>query len=116
MSTFREIDLLAPLEIWEVLLDDRAIKFHTSLVLKPVPLPPEESDGKTYLSIDVPELNISAHADNREDLLEFVHSDIRFAWRRCVEPESDESLSSAAQKRAAIIRDNYLAIAEIVTG
>jgi len=37
-------DLLAPVEIWEVLLDESTIKFHQPLVLTPTWLPddPEE--------------------------------------------------------------------------
>ena len=116
MSLTEKLDVLAPFEIWEVLLDDSAIKFHEPLVLEPVPLPddpeePCEPGENNYLQIECPELNISTAADNRDDLLEFVHSDIRFAWRRIV--RADEK---CLDPKSRTIKKRYLALAEEVTG
>ena len=112
MSITEQLDVLAPFEIWEVLLDDSTIKFHEPLVLEPVPLPddPEEPckpGENNYLLVECPELNISTAADNRDDLLEFVHSDIRFAWRRIV--RADEK---RLDPKSRIIKKCYLALAE----
>jgi hypothetical protein len=102
---------LAPFEIWEVMLDNSTIKFFKPLVVKPEILPPEDPGDKNYLTVDVPELNISVHADNREDLWEFVLSDIRFVWQHIVLCQ-DSTLSQAAIQ----IKKNCLAIAEVVDG
>ncbi len=102
---------LAPFEIWEGMLDNSTIKFHKPLVLTPRILPPEEPGDKIYWVVEVPELNISVHADNMDDLWEFVRSDIRFIWRHIVlAPPS--TLSRAATK----IKTNWLEIAEVLNG
>ena len=117
MSRIEEFTLLAPIEIWEVPLDDRtAIKFNEPLILKPTPVPedPEEPSepGETkYLLVEYPELNISTFADNRDDLLEFVKSDIRFAWRHIVQVSPAELDREMSQ-----IKSNYLCLAEEVYG
>ncbi len=108
-----ETDLLAPLEIWEVLLDNSSIKFHKPLVLVPqyIPHDPDEPSEKEYLEIVRPELNIDVYADNRDDLLEFVHSEIRFIWRHFV--QADESKLNRDTKA---IRQTYIGLAEVVDG
>ncbi|MGL6227379.1 MAG: hypothetical protein ACRC10_12235 [Thermoguttaceae bacterium] len=106
----QEIDVLAPFEIWEVPLDRATIKFHRPLVLEVMLLPddPEEPDPNEYYSVQCPELNISTWADNREDLFDFILSDIRFAWKQIVRaPESPD-------RKTRQIKNNYLAIAEEV--
>jgi len=115
MRTLEKLDLLAPFEIWEVMLDDSTIKFYEPLILKPVPLPddpeePSQPGENNYLLVECPELNISTAADNRDDLLEFVHSDIRFAWRRIVRTETKR-----LDQKARAIKNHYLALAEEVT-
>ncbi len=102
---------LAPFEILEVMLDNSTVRFFEPLVLTPKILPPEEPGDKTYWTVDMPELNISVHADNMDDLWEFVSSDIRFIWRHIVlAPPS--TLSRAATK----IKSNWLEIAEVLDG
>ena len=106
------LTLLDPFEIWEVMLENSTIKFYEPLTLKPVPLPddPEEPSppGKNnYMLVECPDLNISTFADNREDLLEFIHSDIRFAWKRIVHVDSARLDHQSLQ-----IKRNYLALAE----
>ena len=106
-----KIGVLAPIEIWEVMLDNRTIKFHQPLVIQPEILPPESEKDRIYFAVDIPDLNISVHADNREDLFEFVHSDIRFVWKRIVElPDAELDAQSLT------IKSNYHAIAEAVDG
>ena len=95
-------------EIWEVMLENSTIKFHEPLILQPVPLPddPEEPSppGKNnYMLVECPDLNISTFADTREDLLEFIHSDIRFAWKRIVQVDS-----ARLDRQSLQIKRNYL--------
>ena len=116
MSRTNETDLLAPFEIWEVLLDNSTIKFHKPLVVKVVPLPddpeePSKPGENNYLMAERPDLNISTFADNREDLLEFVHSDIRFAWRHIVNADPDTLDMESKQ-----IKANYLSLSEETDG
>jgi len=111
MSTISKLDVLAPFEIWEIPFGDRTIKFFEPLLLEPEILPPEGPTDRTYLVVDVPELNISVHADNREDLLDFIHSEIRFIWRHIVlVPDNAQDRESNRIKR------NFLAIAEVIDG
>jgi hypothetical protein len=94
------------------MLENSTIKFYKPLFLQPQPLPddPEESDPQEkndFLLVEYPDLNISTFADNREDLLEFVHSDIRFTWKHIVQVDSAKLDRSALQ-----IKHRYLALAE----
>jgi hypothetical protein len=104
---------LAPFEIWEVLLDNATIKFHQPLVLTPTLMPddPEEPDDEEYLQVICPELGVDVYAENRDDLLEFVYSDIRFVWNHYV-LKDDEQLCP----KTRVIKKNHLAIAELVDG
>ena len=105
--------LLAPLEIWEVSLDDATIKFHQPLVLTPTWMAddPDEPSNDEYLQIICPELNIDVWGKDRDDLLEAVMMDIRFVWNHIV-LEADEKLDAPSK----IIKRNHLAIAEAVDG
>jgi hypothetical protein len=112
MSFTKETTLLAPFEIWEVPLGERTIKFFEPLLLTPVPLPddpdePSKPGKNNYLLIEYPELNISTFADNRDDLLEFVYSDIRFTWKHIIQADS-----AKLDRESMQIKRNYLSIAE----
>ncbi len=111
MSTAKKTDLLAPLEIWEVLLDNATIKFRKPLVLKPKVLPPEEPGDQTYLTVEYPELGIFAFGVDREDLWNCVQSCIRVIWKEYV-CEEDCKLAPLAKS----FKEAYLAIAEAVDG
>lgn len=101
-------DILAPFEIWEILLDDSTIKFHQPLLLSPTYMPhDEEEPGETqYLEIVKPELNIDVYGEDRRELLSALRSEISFVWRHLVksnnqtDPETNE------------IRRRYLELAE----
>ncbi len=105
MSRTNETALLAPFEIWEVLLDDATIKFHKPLTLTPKWL----SDEETYLVVEVPELGLSAFGETREELWDCVQSCIRMAWKEYV-CEEDRNLLPLAKG----YKDAYLALAEAV--
>ncbi|MGL6225636.1 MAG: hypothetical protein ACRC10_03310 [Thermoguttaceae bacterium] len=99
-------EILAPIEIWEVLLDDCYIKFHQPLILQPYWLP-DEPDDNEYLAVTVPTLNISAFGSNRDELLSCVRGDIVSSWKRIVRiPDADLSM------RGRGIKSHYLQIAE----
>ncbi len=85
-----ETDLLAPFEIWEVLLDNSTIKFHKPLVIRPDILPPEEPGDPIYWTADVPDLDISAVGISLEELGSCVRSDIRMTWKRIVQKGDNE--------------------------
>ena len=111
MSTIEELAMLAPFEIWEVLYGNQSIKFNTPLLLVPkrVPDDPEELSEKEYYQVIHPQLAIDVWAENREELLEAVHSNIRMNWKHFVQKD-DSRLSS--QTRA--IKLAFLAVAEVV--
>ena len=117
MNPITETDVLAPFEIWEVPFDDgKTIKFHEPLVLTPVPLPddPEEpsaSGENNYALIERPDLNISVFAETRDELEEFVLSEIRFIWQRFVLVD-DAKLNV----RTLAIKKTHLALAEVIDG
>ena len=104
---------LAPFEIWEVLYGDRTIKFFKPLVLVPSWMPddPDEPCENEYLQIIYPELAIDVYGENRDELLDAVHSDIRLNWKHFVQVP-DDRLIPATKK----IQQNYLAVAEVVDG
>lgn len=112
MSQTDKDTLLAPFEIWEVLLDNSTIKFHQPLVVTPTWMPQDQEDpnGDAYLEADIPELNISAHGKTRQELWECILGDIRFNWTEYVS-EDDSCLAS----RAKAFKDAYLAIAEVLS-
>ena len=110
MSLIAESTILAPFEIWEVPLDDeRTIKFNEPFIVQPEILPPEEPGDETYWTVDVPELNISAHGIDYEELRDCIESCIIFGWRHYVQPD-DRSLSPKVRE----IKRNYLNLAEEV--
>jgi len=86
MSQISETAVLAPFEIWEVPYGDSTIKFHEPLVLTPtwVPDDPDEPDENEYLQIIHSELAIDVLAENREELLAWVHSEIFMNWKHFV--------------------------------
>ena len=106
-----ETEVLAPFEIWEVMLDNSTIKFFEPLIVQPEILPLEEPGDPTYLTVDVPELNISAHGLTRQELWECVLGDIRFNWTEYA-CEDDCKLVPLARS----IKNTYLAVAEVVDG
>ena len=116
MSTIKQLDLLAPFEVWEVPFGHSVIKFFKPLVLTPVPLPddPEEPSRpgeNDYALIERPELNISVFANTRDELEEFVFSEIRFIWRHTV-LAPDNTLD----QESIMIKRNFLAVAEVADG
>ena len=114
MNPITEMDVLAPFEIWEVPFDNGAtIKFHEPLVLTPTWMPhdPDEPDENEYLQVIFPELAIDVYGENREDLLEAVHSNIYMNWKHYVRKD-DRRLSP--QTKA--IKLAYLAVAEVIDG
>jgi hypothetical protein len=107
----QEVEVLAPFEIGEVTLDHSTIKFFQPLILTPTWLPddPDEPDDSEYLLIDHPELGIHVYAENRDDLLEFIYSDLRFVWQHYVLVD-DEKLIPKTKS----IKYHYLKIAEMI--
>ncbi|MGL6227428.1 MAG: hypothetical protein ACRC10_12485 [Thermoguttaceae bacterium] len=111
MSTVTET--LAPVEIWEVMLDDATIKFFEPLVLQPVREHDDEEDEPSeteYLSVRLPKLNIDVFAASHSELVDWVKSDIRKMWEHFVR-QDDAKLSNSA----LILKRNYLAVAEEVS-
>jgi len=111
MSITETLDVLAPFEIWEVLLDGSTIKFYEPLVLKPEVLPPESPTDRAYLIVDVPDLDISVVAIDYSELLSCVRSDIRMIWDNCV--RKDDAFLTPKNR---IIKQRYLSMAEEIDG
>jgi hypothetical protein len=76
-----------------------------------MPDDPEEPDENEYLQIICPELAIDVYGEEREDLLEAVHSNIYMNWKRYV--QRDDSRHSPQTKT---IKYALLAVAEVVDG
>lgn len=107
MSVTEKLDVLAPFEIWEVLLDNSTIKFHSPLILTPVILD-AGTPGECFF-VEHPALDISAVGIDREELLSCLRSDIRMTWKRVVQKRDNElSHEDLTTKR------NFLGIAEEV--
>ena len=106
MSLATKTNLLAPFEIWEVMLDNSTIKFFEPLLLKPVPI----SHDVEYWLVEVPELMISTFGDEYRQIRNGVLSDIRDAWKHIVSLP-DNRLSQRGKK----VKQSYLAIAEEVS-
>jgi len=102
-------DSQTPIEVWTVMLDNSTIKFNKPLIVKPEILPPEAPGDNTYLTVDIPELNISAHGLNHEELRDSIESCISFGWRHYV--QSSDCLTSPEIEK---IKHNYLNLAEEV--
>ena len=114
MNPITETDVLAPFEIWEVPFDNgKTIKFFEPLVLTPTWMPhdPDEPGDEEYLDVIYPELAIDVYAENRDELLAWVHSEILTNWDRYV--QKDDSRLSPQTKA---IKYAYLAVAEVVNG
>jgi hypothetical protein len=114
MITKTQNDLmLAPFEIWEVPLGVRTIKFFEPLILTPTWMPhdPDEPGDVEYLEIIYPELAIDVYAENREELLAWVYSDIFMNWKHFVSKDD-----SKLNRDTLEIKRKYLAVAEVVDG
>jgi hypothetical protein len=109
MSQIKETTLLAPFEIWEVMLNDSTIKFHKPLMVQPEVLLPEEPGDPSYWTVDVPELDLSAVGVSLDELGSCVRSDIRMTWKRIVQ-RGDNDLTPSEQA----VRRRFLEIAEEV--
>jgi hypothetical protein len=104
-----ETALLAPFEIWEVPLDHATIKFFEPLIVQPKVLPPEEPGDRTYFTVDVPELDLSAVGISLDELESCLRSDIRMTWKRVVQKHNDELTPNTRT-----IKRRFLEIAEEV--
>ncbi len=116
MATTTKTDdrtLLAPFEIWEVLMGNSTIKFFEPLILTPTWMPddPEEPSDEKYLEVEAPEMNISAWGKNREELWECILGNIRFNWTTYVS-DDDSKLSLGARA----VKNTYLEKAEVIDG
>ena len=108
-----DTDVLAPFEIWEVLYGDKTIKFYEPLMLTPRIMPddPDETSDEVYLQVIDPELAIHVNAEDRDELLSWIHSEIRMNWKHYV---SEEDRKLGAETLA--LKRKYLTIAELVDG
>ena len=101
--------MLAPFEIWEVMLDDSTIKFFEPLMVQPEVLPPEEPGDPAYWTVDVPKLDLSAVGISLEELESCVRSDIRMTWKQVVRKRNNE-----LTPHDRTIKQRWLEIAEEV--
>ena len=108
-----DTDVLAPFEIWEVLYGDKTIKFFEPLMLTPRIMPddPDEPSDEVYLQVVYPELAIHVNAEDRDELLSWIHSEIRMNWKHYV---SEEDRKLGADTLA--LKQKYLTIAELIDG
>ncbi len=113
MATTTKTDekTLTPIEIWEVQLGSRTIKFFEPLVLQPFWLQDEDGDPsvteREYLGVERPDLEIFANGTDRRKLWRCICGDIRSAWTHFVQAKS---LSPHGER----VKASYLAIAEEV--
>jgi hypothetical protein len=105
--------MLAPFEIWEVPYGDATIKFHEPLILTPTWMPhdPDEPGDVEYLDVIYPELAIDVYAENRDELLAWIHTEIFMNWKHFVSKDDSQLHASTLP-----IKRKYLAIAEVVDG
>ena len=113
LSRTHETNLLAPFEIWEVLIDNRTIKFKKPLVLTPQRMPrdPDEPGEVEYWEVIYPELAIDVFAETRDELIEAAYSNLRMNWKHYAQKE-DDRLSVGAKT----IKNALLAVAEVIDG
>jgi hypothetical protein len=111
MTTVHNVTSLAPFEIWEVMFDNRTIKFHQPLILTPIWMSddPDKSDESEYMEVEFPELAISSYGANIEELESAVRSDIRVAWKLYVLADDSQLTPDAVA-----VKNNYLAISGLV--
>jgi hypothetical protein len=109
ISTTDDETMLAPFEIWEVMLDDSTIKFFEPFIVQPEVLPPEESGDPAYWTVDVPKLDLSAVGISLEELESCVRSDIRMTWKQVVRKHNKE-----LTPHDRTIKQRWLEIAEEV--
>ena len=108
MSQTKETTLLAPFEIWEVMLDNSTIKFFKPLIVQPEVL--DRGTPEQCYCADYHEIDVSAVGVSLDELSSCLRSDIRMTWKRIVRKRDDE-LSS--EDRA--IKQRFLEIAEEVS-
>jgi len=107
LSIMDDQTVLAPFEIWEVMLDDSIIKFFEPFIVQPAILPPDEPEDSTYWTVDVPKLDLSAVGISLEELESCVRSDIRMTWKQVVRKRNGELMP-----HDRTIKQRWLAIAE----
>jgi len=108
-----DTDVLAPFEIWEVPFGDKTIKFFEPLMLAPSVMPHDEEEpgDVEHLIVINNELSIDVCAENRDELLSWIHSEIFMNWKHFVSKEDRElNADTLALKR------KYLTMAELVDG
>jgi hypothetical protein len=112
MSHATKTDLLAPIEIWEVQLGNRTIKFFEPLLLTPfwIEDDPSDPDEDEYLAVKRPDLDMVSWGRDRKELWNCIRGDIREAWE-CFVQVPDARLTREGLK----IKNAYLAIAEEVS-
>jgi hypothetical protein len=88
-----ETTLLAPFEIWEVMLDNSTIKFFKPLIVQPTILD-RGTSGECY-SAEYPELDLSAVGVSLDELMSCFRSDIRITWKRVVQKKDTELAPNA---------------------
>ncbi len=76
-----------------------------------MPHDPEEPEEVEYLQILDPEWDIDVFAKTRDELLSWVHSDIRMIWKHFVS-QDDSRLDS----RSLAVKRKYIDVAEVVDG
>jgi hypothetical protein len=109
MSLPTHADLRTPLEIREVPFWDSVIKFSPPLILKPrIIYDPTDDDDTGFAEVVYPELVIDVCANNHDDLLEAVYSNIRFGWRSYVQNDNGDFSPQIFR-----IKQNYLKAATI---
>lgn len=79
-----------PVEIREVPLDDRLLRFEPPLVLKP-----ELTGSNQLMFVEHADYGINAHAQTRDELIEEIFEQVRVLWTEYAE-EDDANLTGAA--------------------
>lgn len=102
MSQTNQTDLLAPFEIWEVLLDNSTIKFHNPLVVTPEVLD-RGTPGECFF-VEFPDLDLSAVGIDREELLSCLRSDIRMTWKRIVQKHDNELVPEDRELKRRLLK------------
>jgi hypothetical protein len=87
-----QISDLSPVELKEIVLTDRILKFRSPLILTPEP-----DETNQLLCIREPHLGIDVCAETREELYEFLLQEIEVLWFEYA-LERDDRLNSGALK------------------
>ena len=107
MSLTIEPALLAPLEIWEVPLDDSTIKFNKPLVVNPTIF--DRGTPEECFYAECHELDISAVRVDLDELSSCLRSDIRMTWKRVVQKQNNKLTA-----KELATKQRFLEIAEEV--